>query len=59
MDATSWCADLDVNLDRLPRDSGDPACAMPRFDAYLRLLAEMNEEDSQDMSIVFSSENAM
>ena len=44
---------------RLPRDTGDPACAMPQYSAYLRLLREMNEQDAKEKESVFSSEKAM
>lgn len=44
---------------RLPKFSGDPACALPKLDEYLAFIKTLDDEDLKTKDAVFSSETHM
>lgn len=44
---------------RLPKDTDDPACALPRIDEYLRGLKALDAADGMAKEAVFDSRSSM
>lgn len=54
----SWSTDIQ-RVTRLPKYSGDPACALPTLDEYLAFIKTLDDQDSKSQVTVFSSETHM
>ncbi|TFK23249.1 hypothetical protein FA15DRAFT_670638 [Coprinopsis marcescibilis] len=44
---------------RWPRDGTDPACALPRYEAFIGLLRSMEKDEAKQLESVFSAQSAM